>query len=63
MNLGRTKTGNKEMLFHQRVHSISPEQSPVEKQRGASHKNGKKKAYEWEKNYVSLQIKAMAWLQ
>lgn len=31
------------MLFHQRVHSISPEQSPAEKQRGLHMKMGGKK--------------------
>lgn len=39
-NLGRTKTGKKEMLFYQRVCSISPEQSPAEKQRGLHMKMG-----------------------
>lgn len=31
------------MLFHQWVHSISPEQSPAEKQRGLHIKTGRKK--------------------
>lgn len=52
-NLGRTKTGKKEMLFYQRVCSISPEQSPAEKQRGLHMKMGGRGAFKWEKMSLS----------
>lgn len=50
--LGRTKVGKK-MSFHWQVHSISPEQSPAEKERGLHMEMGKKKKKKVEEKTLS----------
>lgn len=48
------------MWFHQQVHSVSPEQSPAEKQREPHMKIEKRKLMNGEKKILSLQTKVMA---
>lgn len=49
------------MLFHQWVHSISPEQSPAEKQRGLHIKTGRKKKKKLMKEKKMCLFKSRRW--